>query len=284
MEQKHKGTDVNQIKVTNLSCICGQPQVINKLNVHLSAYLKSRSGSKSTGSSFGPVLLTGPSGTGKSMTAKAIHLELRHKNIIETNGVTMNTKAELYSTFLNANDDTTIFVDEVHGVNRKTQLVFLTAISERTLRVPAGPSTYHSIPLANFTLIMATTHEYLLLAALRNRVRIECRFKHYSQKDLIGIVRQRTKALMWNYESDKILETIAKRAKGNPRQALHRNLQMCWNVAVNNNHQFINFTDLDEAFGHLQIDELGLEQTDRDYLRILYGHGPLALGVLSSRL
>jgi len=152
------------------------------------------------------------------------------------------------------------------------------------VRVPTGSLKYHTIKLANFTLILATTHEYILLPALIDRMRIECRFADYSVKDLISIVRQRADALLWKYESDEVLEIIAQRAKGNPRQALHKNLQMCWHVAKSRNRDMILLADVDEAFHHLQIDEMGLDQSDRAYLNILYEYGPSALGVLSSRL
>ena len=284
MEKKVVGVDVNQIKLTSLSHIHGQPQVINKLNVHISAYFNSRSESNNADSSFGPVAFYGPSGLGKTITAKAVHAELGNLHMIETNGVTMNAKAELYSTFLSADDNTTIFIDEAHGMNSKTQLILLTALSERTLRVPAGPSRYHTIPLPHFTMIMATTHEYVLLAALRNRVRIECRFKDYSIEDLIQIVRQRADALLWKYESDEVLKIVAKRAKGNPRRALNRNLQMCRHVAKSRNRDIIMLTDVEEAFSHLQVDESGLEQLDRAYLKILCEQGSSTLGVLGSRL
>ena len=284
MEKKVVGVDVNQIKLTSLSHIHGQPQVINKLNVHISAYFNSRSESNNADSSFGPVAFYGPSGLGKTITAKAVHAELGNLHMIETNGVTMNAKAELYSTFLSADDNTTIFIDEAHGMNSKTQLILLTALSERTLRVPAGPSRYHTIPLARFIIIMATTHEYLLLDALRNRMRIECRFKDYSIADLIQIARQRADLLLWKYESDEVLKIVAKRAKGNPRRALNRNLQMCQHVAKSRDRDIIMLTDVEEAFGHLQVDESGLEQLDRAYLDILYEQGSSTLGVLSSRL
>jgi len=278
------GTDVNQVKLTSLSHIHGQPQVINKLKVYINAHFNNRSESKNADSSFGPVAFYGPSGLGKTITAKAVHAELGNLHLLETNGVTMNAKAELYTILLNADENTTIFIDEAHGMNSKTQLVLLTALSERTLRVPAGTSNYHTIPLANFTMILATTHEYMLLGALRNRMRIDCRFKDYLLDDLVGIVRQRIEALNWQCESDEIMRTVAQRAKGNPRQALHKNLQMCWHVAKSHDRDMIMLDDVNEAFHHLQIDELGLEYLDRAYLKVLYDCSPSALGILSSRL
>ncbi|MHC5061243.1 MAG: Holliday junction DNA helicase RuvB C-terminal domain-containing protein [Planctomycetota bacterium] len=286
MKKNTIGTDINQIKLTSLSHIQGQPQVIDNLELHLRAYFNTRSAGENSDLFFGPVILCGPSGTGKTMVAKAIHAELGNLKLIETNGVTINKKSELFSIFINADTNTTIFIDEAQGMNSKAQYILLTAISERNLCVPAGISINcnHTIPLANFTLIMATTHEYLLQDALRNRMRVYCRFNYYSANDLVEIVRQRADTLKWQYESDEVLQIIAERAKGIPRLALNTNLQTCWHVTKSHNRNMITLEDVHEAFHHLQIDESGLEQQDRSYLKILLDSGPTSLGVLSSKL
>ena len=100
-------------------------------------------------------------------------------------------------------------------MNSKAQYILLTALSEGNIYVPAGISSMysHTIRLASFTLILATTHEYLLQKALRDRMRVHCRFEYYSVEDLIEIVRQRAEALKWRYESDEVLRIIAQRAK-----------------------------------------------------------------------
>ena len=286
METNVVGTDINQVKITSLFHIQGQPEVIDQLKVHLRAHFNIRSTSGYSNLSFGPVILSGPSGTGKTMVAKAIHAELGNLKLIETNGVTVNNKLELFSILINADGNTTVFIDEAQGMNSKAQYILLTALSEENLYVPAGISSMysHTIRLASFTLILATTHEYLLQKALRDRMRIHCRFKYYSVEDLIGIVRQRTEALKWQYESDEVLRIIAQRAKRNPRQALHRNLQTCWYVAQSCGRDVITLEDVREAFYHLQIDELGLDQLDQSYLEILLECCQSTLGVLSSKL
>jgi Holliday junction resolvasome RuvABC ATP-dependent DNA helicase subunit len=161
METKFIGTDVNQVKIINLLQIRGQPQVIDNLEVNLRAYFNIRSASESSDSSFGPVILCGPPGTGKTLVATAIHAALGNLKLVETNGETVNNMRELFSILINANNYTTFFIDEAQALNSKTQHILLTALSEKKLYVPAGIfSAYsYSIPLANFTFIMATTHE-----------------------------------------------------------------------------------------------------------------------------
>ena len=280
------GTDINQVQIQSLSNIHGQTQVIENIKVNLRAYFNTRSSNGSCGLSFGPVILCGPSGTGKTMVAKAIHTELGNLNLIETNGEAINNKSELFSILVDADENTTVFIDESQGMNSKAQHILLTALSERRLYVPAGMAAMQSraVFLDTFTTILATTHEYLLQDALRNRMRIYCRFNYYSLADLIQIVRQRANALNWQYKSDEVLRTIAQRAKQTPRLALNTNLQMCWNVTRSHDRDVITIEDVREAFHHLQIDTLGLDKLDRSYLEVLLECGRIPLGVIGSKL
>ena len=115
MAEKTIGTDVNQIEILSLSKIRGQKKVNDLLQVNLDAYFQSRQTGKP--STFGPVLLCGPSGTGKTLVAKAIHAELANLNLIETNGEMLSNSGELVSILLSATADTTIFIDECQGMN-----------------------------------------------------------------------------------------------------------------------------------------------------------------------
>ena len=285
MSNRPTGTDISQVRIASLSHIRGQSQVVEQLQLHLLAHFNMRWTAKEP-PSFGPVILCGPPGTGKTLVAQAIHAELANPRFIETSGVTLNKKPELYSVLIDSGPGTTIFIDEAQGLNSEAQYVLLTALSEGIVRVQGFGASGHryAMRLAPFTMILATTHEYLLQEALRDRMRIRCRFDYYSVEDLVEIVRQRAVALGWQYESDEVLQMIARRAKATPRQALHRNLQTCWEVAVSHDRNIITLADAQGAFYHMEIDELGLDETDRRYLGILARGGPAPLGALSAKL
>lgn len=284
MPEKAIGTDVNQVQILSLSKIRGQQKVIDLLRVNLDAYFQSRSQGKI--STFGPVLLCGPSGTGKTLVAKAIHAEMGNAELVEANGEMLSNANELISILISATDNTTLFVDEAQGMSPRSMHIWLTALSERVVYLPQqGPNKQRRvIPLDNFTVLMATTHEYCLQDALRNRFRIYCRFEYYSLEDLIEILRQRVMALGWAVESDDVLIEIAQRSKKTPRIALNRNLQMAWSVCSSQGRNTITMDDMREAFRLLNIDSLGLDELERFYLAILRDNGPTALNMISSKL
>ncbi len=119
MAKKIVGTDINQFEITSLSKIRGQKKVTDLLKVNLEAYFQSRQTGKT--STFGPVLLCGLSGTGKSLVSRACHAELANLNLIETNGEMLSNSSELVSILLSATENTTIFIDECQALSVKAQ-------------------------------------------------------------------------------------------------------------------------------------------------------------------
>ena len=277
-------SDINNIKMRSLNSLIGQKQVKQTLTMNIQAHFKARAKCNSDDIKFGPAIFAGPSGMGKTMVANITHCELGNDIFIETNGGAINKVNELYSVLLNADNNTTILIDEAQAMNSKTQQILLTAISENKIYIPAPSKQNCIVELANFPLILATTDEYKLLPALRNRMRIYCHFEQYSIEELAEIIIQRMRALKWQYSSDIIPEMIACRSKGIPRIALNSHLQTCWNVALTNDHEEINVDDVDQAFELLMIDELGLNKKDRCYLAILYESGSSTLNVISSKM
>lgn len=197
----------------------------------------------------------------------------------------LNSSAELAHILLTSDNDTTILIDEAQSLSRKNQNILLTAISEHILFAHTGKSARkQAIPLADFTLLFASTHEFQLQDALRNRARLICRTDYYDNDTLADILGQRAYALGWEIESKDVLIEIGKRSKATPRIAIQRNLQMAWNIACSNNRTIITMDDVNKAFHLLQIDELGLDAIERNYLKELMKHKAMKLNVIASKL
>jgi holliday junction DNA helicase RuvB len=278
------GTDVNQTEVTSLSHIKGNQHIVELLTTSLDAYFQNRA-IKEDKTTFGPVMLVGPSGTGKTAIAKAIHCELANIKFVETNGEMLNSSSELTHILLTADAETTILIDEAQALNTRNQHILLTAISEHILFAPkSSGKRKQAIPLNDFTLLFASTHEFQLQDALRNRARLICRTDYYDDETLADILAQRAYSLGWEIESREVLLEIGKRSKSTPRIALQRNLQMAWNIACSNNRTLITMEDVIKAFHLLQIDEQGLDSVERGYLKELAKHGTMKLNVISSKI
>lgn len=112
----------------------------------------------------------------------------------------------------------------------------------------------------------------MLQPALTNRARLICRTDYYSDEILADILAQRAFALGWDIESKDVLLEIGRRSKSTPRIAIQRNLQMAWNIACSNSRTIIKMEDVHRAFHLLQIDELGLDIIERNYLKELSKH------------
>jgi len=94
MDERQIGTDVNQVELTSLSHIQGhQPQVQELLRMSIDSYFRNRANNPNT--NFGPVILLGPPGVGKSITARAIHYELANLRLVESNGEMLSSVPEL---------------------------------------------------------------------------------------------------------------------------------------------------------------------------------------------
>ena len=95
---------------------------------------------------------------------------------------------------------------------------------------------------------------------------------------------QRAFALGWDIESKEVLIEIAKRSKSAPRIAIQLNLQMAWNIACSNNRSIITSDDVEKAFHLLQIDSMGLDTIERNYLAELSKHKSMKLNIIASKL
>ena len=139
---------------------------------------------------FDHAMLVGPPGCGKTSVSHIVAQEMAAP-LIEVLGQSVSNLAELNALLLSAKEDKTIvFVDEAAELDRTLQVALYMAMDQRKIVVngKTGGSPI-TIPLADITLLLATTHEADLLQPLRDRMRLVLRFRFYSTEELAELVR-----------------------------------------------------------------------------------------------
>jgi Holliday junction DNA helicase RuvB len=144
--------------------------------------------------------------------------------------------------------------------------------SARTLR----------LDLPRFTLVGATTRTGLLTTPLRARFGVFHRLNYYGADDLSAIVRRSARLLDMRIEDDAA-DALAARSRGTPRIA-NRLLRRVRDVAQVRGRPGVDLAVAEEALTLLEVDEMGLEELDRQILRRLaetFEGRPVGLGTLA---
>ena len=268
-------TDINDVAPSSLTHLIGQQSVVEQVQVALeAAFADNRP--------FDHSLMVGPGGLGKTQVAKVVAAEMA-ADFHEVLGQALEKPADLNGLLLAAKDQDIVFIDEAALIPSEQQHALLLALDQRKIVLAGGRTgrSPQSLPLANFTLLMATTDEYRLISPLVDRMRLVLRFQFYEEDDLAEIVRQRCRALNWPLD-EAVLSLIAQRSRGVPRLAL-RLAQAAWRVARSEGQCRITVAYLERACGLEGIDALGLGPVEQQYLCIL-ADGATRLNIVASRL
>jgi Holliday junction DNA helicase RuvB len=267
--------DINDIKPTSINHIIGQRSVVEQVKVALDA-------AQQDGRKFDHAMCVGGPGLGKTQICQLVGQEMG-TDYFEFLGQSITNVADLNQILLSATERSVIAVDEGHELPKPVQTALYLALDRKKVILQAGRKggTPISIPIPDFTLLVATTDEYQLLAPLRDRMRLVLRFEFYSVEELAQILRLRLRALGWEYE-EALLWQVSERSRGVPRLAL-RLVQAAHRVARSEGQKLIMQAHLERACVLEQIDNLGLGPTEQQYLRIL-ADGDSRLNVIASRL
>jgi Holliday junction DNA helicase RuvB len=267
--------EVNDVSPSALVHLLGQSSVVNQVRVALDA-------AHQDGTPFPSALLVGPPGCGKTQTAQVVAAEIAGA-FYSVLGQGITSPADLNGLLLGAKDRDVVLIDEAHELDRQFQTALYLALDQRRVLLAGGRAggSPQCIPLADFTLLLATTDEFKLLQPLRDRMRLLLRFAFYSVDDLTTLLRQRSQALRWRV-ADDVFSSIAERSRGTPRLAL-RLLQACRRVCRSEGESTITPAHLERACQLKGIDGLGLGPTEQEYLAVLSG-GASRLNMIASRL
>lgn len=232
------------------------------------------------------LLFYGPAGLGKTTLAYLIAKETQSQ-IKTTSGPAIERVGDLASILSNLGPKDILFIDEIHRLNKLIEEVLYPAMENRTLDIiiGKGPSARTiQIELQPFTLIAATTRPALLSSPLRSRFSGGIlRLDFYKKEEIEKIIARSAKILRIELLPEARLE-IAERSRFTPRIA-NRLLKRCRDYSQIHNKNIINGVSVRETLKLLEIDELGLENSDKRVLEIIikkFNGGPIGIKTIAA--
>jgi Holliday junction DNA helicase RuvB len=278
----HEGDDdvERSLRPRRLADFIAQDRIKEQLAIALQA-------TRSRGEALDHVLLVGPPGLGKTSLAFIVREELG-VGIRTVAGPALERKGDMAAILTSLEDRDVLFVDEIHRLNRAVEEILYPALEDFRLDIVVGQGPAArtlTLDLPRFTLVGATTRTGLLTTPLRDRFGMTFRLDYYAPAELTLIVRRSARILGVELAAEAADE-IAARSRGTPRIA-NRILRRVRDVAEVRHEGAITVEVAREALELHEVDERGLERTDRALLRAIverFDGGPVGLSTLAVAL
>jgi Holliday junction DNA helicase RuvB len=271
--------DLN-LRPKRLSEFIGQEKLKKNLEIFITA-------AKKRNEMIEHILFTGGPGLGKTTLALIIAEEIKAKIKI-ISGPAIERAGDLAAILTSLNEGEILFIDEIHRLNPSIEEILYPAMESYVLDLVVGKGAMAEtirIKLPRFSLIGATTRPSLLTSPLRDRFGMIYNLDFYKEEEIEKIIARSAKILNIKIDQSAIKE-IAKRSRNTPRVA-NRLLKRVRDFAQVKEKEVIDQSVAKEAFELLEIDELGLTEADRKFLKIIaekFNGGPTGIKTLSAAL
>lgn len=279
-EQQDEESYSVRLRPTTLAEFINQEHVKENLAIAIEA-------ARGRGEPLDHVLFYGPPGLGKTTLAQIIAAEMGAA-LVGTSGPALERPGDLIGILTNLEARGVLFIDEIHRLPRVVEEYLYGAMEDFVVDFIQDKGPYArsiKIPINPCCIIGATTRTGLISAPLRERFGIFHHLDFYPEEALVQIVKRSARILGIEVEEVGAHE-IARRARGTPRIA-NRLLRRVRDYAQVRRDGVVDHAAADEALRKLGVDERGLDDLDRKFLRTIihqYGGGPVGVEAIAATL
>ncbi len=252
----------SNLRPMSLKEYVGQEKAKENLKVYIEA-------AKSRNESLDHVLFFGPPGLGKTTLAGIIANEMG-VNFKVTAGPAIEKPGDMAAILNNLQEGDVLFIHEINRLNRQVEELLYPAMEDFVIDIVIGKGAGAKsirIDLPKFTLIGATTRAGMLTAPLRDRFGVVSHMEYYNVEELTKIIERSAQVLDVEIDHEGAVE-LAKRSRGTPRLA-NRLLKRVRDFAQIKYNNVITKEVADKVLNMLDVDSMGLDNTDRKILRCM---------------